>query len=73
MYVCICHGFTDGQVRDLTARGCRSVAQVYRCLGGGAPPQCGKCVPLVRQMLKEPAPAQVLPEVAAPAYAAAAE
>lgn len=51
MYVCICHGFTDSQVRDLTAQGCRSLAQVYRSLSG-EPPQCGKCVPYVRDMLR---------------------
>jgi bacterioferritin-associated ferredoxin len=67
MYVCVCHGFTDSQVRDLTAQGCRSLAQVYRCLSG-EPPQCGKCVPHVRAMLKSAADATLQP-----AYAAAAE
>ena len=70
MYVCVCHGFTDTQVRDLTAQGCRSIAEVYRCLSGGEPPQCGKCVPYVRKMLKAP-PAAAGP--AEPVYAAAAE
>ena len=37
MYVCICHGFTDSQVRSLTDEGCRSLAQVYRSLSGEAP------------------------------------
>jgi bacterioferritin-associated ferredoxin len=77
MYVCVCHGFTDGQVRDLTAQGCRSIAEVYRCLSGGAPPQCGKCVPFVRQMLQAPsAKVEAAVELAAgiaPAYGAAAE
>lgn len=72
MYVCVCHGFTDTQVRDLAAQGCRSTAQVYRSLSDGLPPQCGKCVPFVRRMVKAAAaPAAEL----APAmgYAAAAE
>jgi len=54
MYVCMCHGFTDSQVRQALAGGCRSVAAVYRCLADR--PQCGKCVPHVRAMLREGAP-----------------
>lgn len=79
MYVCVCHGFTDSQVRDLTAQGCRSLAQVYRHLSG-EPPQCGKCVPYVREMLKAAgsacgarAVAAAGEDVLAPVYAAAAE
>lgn len=72
MYVCVCHGFTDSQVRDLATRGCRSVAEVYRCLSGGEPPQCGKCVPYVREMVR-PAAAAPEPAGCAAAYAVAAE
>jgi bacterioferritin-associated ferredoxin len=77
MYVCVCHGFTDTQVRDLTAQGCRSLAQVYRCLSG-EPPQCGKCVPYVREMLRSAGAAAIDTASAVcgdaePVYAAAAE
>lgn len=80
MYVCVCHGFTDSQVRDLTAQGCRSLAQVYRHLSG-EPPQCGKCVPHVREMLKAAGSAVCGARAVAPAgeeqfepvYAVAAE
>ena len=50
MYICLCNGLTD---RDIRARceGGYSVAMVYRSLG--CEPQCGKCVPYVRQMLRE--------------------
>jgi bacterioferritin-associated ferredoxin len=79
MYVCICHGFTDSQVRDLTDQGCRSLAQVYRHLSG-EPPQCGKCVPHVREMLKTAANVACDTRACAraedgfgPIYAAAAE
>jgi bacterioferritin-associated ferredoxin len=54
MYVCLCNGLTDRDVRNCAAGGC-SVAMVYRSLG--CEPQCGKCVPYVRQMLRETAPA----------------
>lgn len=51
MYICLCHGFTDGDVRNAIDGGCRSVAAVYRHLADR--PQCGKCVPEVRSMLQE--------------------
>lgn len=51
MYICLCHGFTDGDVRNAIAGGCKSVASVYRHLADR--PQCGKCVPDVRGMINE--------------------
>jgi bacterioferritin-associated ferredoxin len=58
MYVCLCNGLTDRDVRNCAEDGCSSVAMVYRSLG--CAPQCGKCVPYVRQMLREtPSTAQM--------------
>jgi bacterioferritin-associated ferredoxin len=51
MYVCICHAFTDKQVARMLRDGARTTAGVYR--GLGCTPQCGKCVPHVRQMVRE--------------------
>jgi bacterioferritin-associated ferredoxin len=57
MFVCLCNGLTDRDVRDSAEAGC-SVAMVYRSLG--CQPQCGKCVPFVRDMLRQSAaPAQI--------------
>lgn len=56
MYICLCHGFTDGDVRGAIKHGCKSVAAVYRHLADR--PQCGKCVPDVRCMLYEHREAQ---------------
>jgi bacterioferritin-associated ferredoxin len=50
MYVCLCNALTDRDLRN-SAKGSCSVAMVYRSLG--CEPQCGKCVPFVRQMLRE--------------------
>jgi len=50
MYICLCNGLTDRDVRANCESGC-SVAMVYRALG--CEPQCGKCVPFVRQMLRQ--------------------
>jgi bacterioferritin-associated ferredoxin len=51
MYVCLCRGFTDRQVRSVCDQGAGSVASVYASLGG--PPRCGKCVPTVRDLMRE--------------------
>jgi bacterioferritin-associated ferredoxin len=52
MYVCLCNGLTDRQVRAVAqATGC-SPAGVHRCLGVRM--QCGKCLPMMREILREP-------------------
>jgi bacterioferritin-associated ferredoxin len=50
MYVCLCHGFTDRQVRAIATGADGSTARAYRALG--VRPQCGKCVPMVREILR---------------------
>ncbi len=62
MYVCVCNAISDRDVRA-QANSCNTVAMIYRSLG--TKPKCGKCAPLVREMLRkvvelpqrEPAPA----------------
>jgi len=51
MYICLCNGFTDKQVRSVGCTGDCTVSGVYRSLG--CAPQCGKCVPMVRDILRE--------------------
>jgi bacterioferritin-associated ferredoxin len=51
MYVCLCNGLTDRQVRGVAkVAGC-SAASVHRSLG--VRPQCGKCLPMMRQILRD--------------------
>ena len=50
MYVCLCNGYTDRQVRKAAPQ-CMTVADVYRTLG--APPRCGKCVAMVAVMCRD--------------------
>jgi bacterioferritin-associated ferredoxin len=65
MYVCLCNALTDRDVRSQCEECCSStVAMIYRSLG--TRPKCGKCVPLVREILRkvvevgaEPVPAVV--------------
>ena len=51
MYVCLCNALTDRDLRLPMASGVPSVSMVYQACG--CQPQCGKCVPFVRQMLRE--------------------
>ena len=51
MYVCLCNGFTDRQVRGLATVAEGSAAHIYRALG--VRPKCGKCVPMVKEILDE--------------------
>lgn len=51
MIVCLCNAFTDRQVRAAYPTAGCSAARVYRALG--VKPKCGKCVPMVRQIVSE--------------------
>ncbi|MCA9672148.1 MAG: (2Fe-2S)-binding protein [Myxococcales bacterium] len=51
MYVCLCNGFTDKDVRECANRGADRVSQVYRSLGHR--PRCCKCVKTIRETLDE--------------------
>jgi bacterioferritin-associated ferredoxin len=51
MYICLCNAITDRDVRAQNTDGCCSVAMVYRALG--CEPQCGKCAPYIRQILRQ--------------------
>ncbi|WP_443024269.1 (2Fe-2S)-binding protein, partial [Sneathiella sp.] len=47
MYVCLCNGFTDRDVKSAIAGGAQGVANIYDSLG--APPQCAKCSIHIRE------------------------
>ena len=50
MYVCICNGVTDHQIREAVANGCRSVAELTMRTGAGA--NCGTCLETAAAMLE---------------------
>lgn len=52
MYVCICNAFTEKQVCTAIRKGISTPSGLFRHLG--CVPQCGKCVPTVRHMVKGP-------------------
>lgn len=51
MYVCICNALTEKQIRTVVGQDGCTTAKVYVRLG--CAPQCGKCVPYVREMVNE--------------------
>ncbi|AJD47803.1 bacterioferritin-associated ferredoxin [Isoalcanivorax pacificus W11-5] len=64
MYVCLCKGITDGQIREAVDQGCDSLRDLRRELGVAS--QCGKCARQARGVIRE-----ARTESSAPVYAAA--
>jgi bacterioferritin-associated ferredoxin len=42
MYVCLCNGYRDAEIREVAESGVRCVREVYFTLGNG--PCCGTCL-----------------------------
>lgn len=51
MYVCLCQGVTDGQIREAIFEGCCSYRDIRQTLGVGT--QCGKCACLAKEVVRE--------------------
>lgn len=51
MYVCVCNGVTDRQVREAADAGCSSLAELTMRTGLGS--TCGSCLPMADAMLAE--------------------
>lgn len=49
MFVCICNGVTDSQIRQAAANGCREVSELTMRTGCGA--TCGSCVDMAAGLL----------------------
>ena len=58
MYVCICRGVTDSQIRRAVDQGVSSLSQLRRELAVAA--CCGRCAPMAREILREQQPGSVL-------------
>lgn len=60
MYVCLCRGVTDSQIRQVVANGASSLREVNSILGTAS--QCGKCGlttrDIVNQLLSQTQPIQ---------------
>lgn len=52
MYICICNGHRDSDIRDAARReGLRSAREIYRRLG--KPVRCGRCLEVAAQVIEE--------------------
>ena len=59
MYVCICNGVTDNDIRQAAEAGCRTMSELTMRTGAGA--SCGSCVELATQVLTEARAGRELP------------
>jgi bacterioferritin-associated ferredoxin len=51
MYVCICNGHRDSEIRAAAAAGFRCAREIYQHLG--KPPRCGRCLDVASQIVSE--------------------
>ena len=51
MYVCLCKGITDRQIKEAVYDGATTVGQLRKCLGVAS--QCGKCGVTTREILQQ--------------------
>ena len=59
MYVCLCNGVTDRQIREAADAGCRTMSELTMRTGCGA--TCGSCIEMATQLLDEVHSVRVLP------------
>ena len=51
VYVCVCNGVTEREIRDVSAAGCGSVAELTMRTGCGA--SCGSCLDMAQALIDE--------------------
>lgn len=51
MYVCLCNGITESQIRDAVTAGASSLRELGQCLGVAS--CCGKCAECAQQVVRE--------------------
>jgi len=59
VYVCICNGITDHEIRQAAEAGCDSMAELTMRTGAGS--CCGSCVDMASEILDESRAARALP------------
>ncbi|NUQ78659.1 MAG: (2Fe-2S)-binding protein [Polyangiaceae bacterium] len=53
MYVCLCRGISDKEIKQLVNAGVSSVEEIMQCTGAGT--CCGTCVPEIAALVEETA------------------
>ena len=59
MYVCLCHGVTDHDIRRAAEAGCSSVSELTMRTGLGS--GCGTCGEMAAELLAQARAARALP------------
>jgi bacterioferritin-associated ferredoxin len=49
MYVCICNGYRDAEIRRVARTGIRCARTAYSLLGHG--PRCGRCLAVAQDLI----------------------
>ncbi len=59
MYICICNGVTDHDIRHAAEAGCKTIAELTMRTGAGA--NCGSCVEMAVAVLEQSRAVRELP------------
>nr|WP_211115775.1 MULTISPECIES: (2Fe-2S)-binding protein [unclassified Xanthomonas] len=59
VYVCICNGVTDHQIREAAENGCASLAELTMRTGCGS--NCGSCLEMAGDLLSQAHATRALP------------
>lgn len=51
MYICLCNGYRESEVRDMARKGYTAAEEAYEALGDG--PCCGQCVDFAQEVMDE--------------------
>ena len=51
MYVCLCNGYRDTELRKLAREGIGCAVEAYKTLGNG--PSCGQCLDWAQQIIDQ--------------------
>lgn len=63
MYICMCHGITDRQIRDAVCEGAASMHELRAELGVAS--SCGRCAQYAEQLLEETLTTSQVPQLTA--------
>ena len=51
MYVCLCNGYRESEIREVASEGISCATEAYLALGAG--PCCGRCLPFAQQVIDD--------------------
>ncbi len=67
MYVCLCKGITDTQIRAAVDRGANSITKLQKKIGVAQ--SCGSCIEMTESILKQKSKERVEPSIYIPSVA----